>query len=358
MGSERSLVIRLRALDGLIDLLRSHGYTVIGPTRRDGVVVLDEIEAFDDDLAGMAGVTAPGSYALQESGGAVFGGPVGPESTKRWVNPPRQEVWRARIDGEGSVEVTEPEPHAPVAYLGIRPCDVAARAVLGAVWPAHPDDLVIVAECVSPADTCFCSSMGTGPGAGDGADIAITELGDGRLLARSCSDRGAVVLAKVDGSTATAREIAEARERVAAAGEAMGRSLDAEAARHALAAMPHSAVWDSVAQRCLGCANCTLVCPTCFCTSIRDTSDLAGEVARTVRWDSCFTPGFSEIHGGAHRASVAARYRHWATHKLSTWWDQFGTAGCVGCGRCITWCPVGIDITEEATRIIKEVANA
>jgi formate hydrogenlyase subunit 6/NADH:ubiquinone oxidoreductase subunit I len=200
--------------------------------------------------------------------------------------------------------------------------------------------------------------MGTGPAAGDRADIVLTEIGDGRLLIRSRSDRGAVLLAKIDGVTATADDIEMATSRVEATAESMGRSIDPAAAHEALAAMPDSAVWDSVAQKCLACANCTMVCPTCFCTSLNDTSDLNGEIQRTIRWDSCFTPGFSEIHGGTHRASVAARYRHWATHKLSTWWEQFGTAGCVGCGRCITWCPVGIDITEEVNRIIKEVAHA
>jgi ferredoxin len=256
------------------------------------------------------------------------------------------------------VEVTAPSRVSPLAYLGIRPCDVAAKAIFGKAWPGHPDDVIIVAECTTAGETCFCSSMGTGPAAGEGADIILTELGDGRLLVRPESDRGAVLLAKVDGVASSVEEIETARARVQAASESMGRSLDPNAAREALGAMPDSAVWDSVAQRCLACTNCTMVCPTCFCTSINDTADLTGEMQRTIRWDSCFTPGFSEIHGGAHRASVSARYRHWATHKLSTWWDQFGTSGCVGCGRCITWCPVGIDITEEANRIIKEVSRA
>ncbi|NJL29572.1 MAG: sulfite reductase subunit A, partial [Thermoanaerobaculia bacterium] len=110
--------------------------------------------------------------------------------------------------------------------------------------------------------------------------------------------------------------------------------------------------WDDVAARCLACGNCTMVCPTCFCTSVEDTTDLAGNVAERYRqWDSCFTTDFSYLHGGSVRTSAASRYRQWLTHKLSSWHDQFGTSGCVGCGRCITWCPVGIDITEEAGAI-------
>jgi sulfhydrogenase subunit beta (sulfur reductase) len=107
-----------------------------------------------------------------------------------------------------------------------------------------------------------------------------------------------------------------------------------------------------VASRCLGCANCTLACPTCFCASVSDTTDLEGETAARVRrWDSCFTLDHSYIHGGSVRASLRARYRQWLTHKLASWIDQFGVSGCVGCGRCITWCPVGIDITEEVAAI-------
>jgi len=357
MSTERSLVIALPALNSLIELLRSHDFTVVGPTLRDGVVVLDVVETFDERLVGVGSITGPGMYRTEPLEGAVFGGTVGPEAPKRWSSPPTRIAWTAR-EGDDGVDVTPAPKFAPIAYLGIRPCDVAAKGILGKVWPGHPDDLMIVAECTVAGETCFCASMGTGPAAGAGSDIVLTELGDGRVLVKSLSDRGAVLLAKVDGAAATADEVAAAQHRVDEAAAGMGRSLDPVAARTALAAMPHSAVWDAVATKCLACSNCTMVCPTCFCTSITDTGDLTGEVQRTMRWDSCFTPGFSEIHGGAHRESVAARYRHWVTHKLATWWEQFGTAGCVGCGRCITWCPVGIDITEEANRIVKEVAHA
>jgi sulfhydrogenase subunit beta (sulfur reductase) len=132
----------------------------------------------------------------------------------------------------------------------------------------------------------------------------------------------------------------------------MGRRLDTDGIRDLLRETLEHPRWDEVAGRCLTCGNCTLVCPTCFCTAVEDGNDLTGERAERSRvWDSCFSIDYSYIHGGSIRQSPKGRYRQWLTHKLGTWHDQFGSSGCVGCGRCITWCPVGIDITEEVAAI-------
>ena len=110
--------------------------------------------------------------------------------------------------------------------------------------------------------------------------------------------------------------------------------------------------WDDVGARCLACGNCTMVCPTCFCVTVEDSTDLAGDVAeRRRRMDSCFSTAFTYVYGGSTRTSTRARYRQWLTHKLAGWVDQFGAVGCVGCGRCITWCPVGIDLTAEVASL-------
>jgi sulfhydrogenase subunit beta (sulfur reductase) len=132
----------------------------------------------------------------------------------------------------------------------------------------------------------------------------------------------------------------------------MGRQMDTNGLKELLQGNPTHKQWDDVAARCLTCANCTMVCPTCFCTTVEDHTDLTGQTAERVRrWDSCFTLDFSYIHGGSVRTETKSRYRQWMTHKLASWIDQFGTSGCVGCGRCITWCPVGIDITAEVAAI-------
>jgi ferredoxin len=131
----------------------------------------------------------------------------------------------------------------------------------------------------------------------------------------------------------------------------MGRSLDTADLPGLLARNLEHPRWEEVAKRCLSCGNCTLVCPTCFCSDVSDVSDVSGTVERQRRWASCFDLDHSYLHGGPVRLTTASRYRQWLTHKLSTWWDQFDESGCVGCGRCLTWCPVGIDLTEEAAAI-------
>jgi len=204
--------------------------------------------------------------------------------------------------------------------------------------------------------------MGTGPQAGAGFDIAMTELTDGghhRFVARAGSPAGAEVLAAVASRPAGEAAVSHAAGAVARAADQMGRSMPAQGLPDLLAAARESPHWDDVASRCLTCGNCTMVCPTCFCTTVEDTTDLTGErVERHQRWDSCFTVDYSHINGGAVRSSTRSRYRQWMTHKLATWIDQFGSSGCVGCGRCITWCPVGIDITEEARAIRESDAGA
>ena len=203
--------------------------------------------------------------------------------------------------------------------------------------------------------------MGTGPRATAGFDLCLTEvLGRERhyFVAEVGTELGAALLERVPHVAATPGALAAAERVVEATSRSMGRALDTTGIVDLLMGNLEHPRWDEVATRCLTCGNCTMACPTCFCTSVEDTSDLVGEAAeRTRRWDSCFTQDFSYLAGGSVRASARSRYRQWMTHKLATWVEQFGTSGCVGCGRCITWCPVGIDITEE-TRAIRATSGA
>jgi ferredoxin len=195
--------------------------------------------------------------------------------------------------------------------------------------------------------------MNTGPRATFGFDLALTELLDPhRFVVEVGSERGAAFLSRTGAAPATSSDVATGEAVVESTSRSMGRRMDTTDIKELLYRNPEHPRWDDVADRCLSCTNCTLVCPTCFCSSVEDTSDLAGETAeRWRRWDSCFTLDHSYLHGGSIRASTKSRYRQWLTHKVASWIDQFGVSGCIGCGRCITWCPVGIDITEEVAAI-------
>ena len=345
-------LIQRRDFDRLLDALADRGYTIIGPRVRERAIVFDEVRTSADLPEGWTDEQEGGHYRLERrNDGALFGYNVGPHSWKRFQLPPHQTIFTAR---NGAV-VPEPADARRYAFVGARSCDLHALGILDRVLARRDDAFVVAVQCGQAAATCFCSSMGTGPTATSGFDIALTEViggGDHYFVVEEGSERGTEVLDAVSTATAQQEHAAAAAAAHANAVAEMGRSMDTTDIRDLLQRNLEHPRWDEVAERCLTCGNCTMVCPTCFCTSVEDTTDLAGgEVVRTQRWDSCFTVDYSHIHGGSVRASSRSRYRQWMTHKLSTWFDQFGSSGCVGCGRCITWCPVGIDITEEVAAI-------
>ncbi|GAA4507439.1 4Fe-4S dicluster domain-containing protein [Actinoallomurus oryzae] len=360
-------------LDGLADLhgaLRADGYTVIGPTHRDGAIVLAELASADDLPYGWGVTLEPGGYRTRRrDDDAAFAHSAGPQSWKPFLHPPRVKLWEGRRTEDGGFSIQEAEDTPPrYAFLGVRPCDLRAIGVLDHVMTggAHPDEaygarrtgaFIIAVNCTEPGETCFCASMGTGPRADAGYDLALTEvIGEGRFLVEVGTSAGTAMLERIPHEEADETTTERALAEVAAAADRMGRQMpEPEGLRDLLAGSLDAARWDDVASRCLTCGNCTMVCPTCFCTTVEDVTDLTGEHAeRWQRWDSCFDLDFSHLPGGSVRTSGKSRYRQWLTHKLGTWHDQFGSSGCVGCGRCIVWCPVGIDLTEEVAALREE----
>ena len=340
---------------------------MIGPTVRDQAIVYDEIASTADLPEGWTDEQEGGTYRLRRrEDSALFGFNVGPNSWKSHLFPATLKLWHARRGEDGEIAFSEEErEQVDYAFVGVRSCDLAAigiqdRVLIGNGY-TDPDyearrreAFIVAVNCGKAGNTCFCVSMDTGPKARQGFDLALTELLDGehRFLVEVGSERGAELLAEINAGPAAEEDdqaAVEVSERCAAQ---MGRELETDGIKELLYRNMEHPRWDEVSERCLSCGNCTLVCPTCFCSTVEDVSDLAGEEAERVRqWDSCFTLDHSHVNGGSVHNSPKSRYRQWMTHKLSTWIDQFGTSGCVGCGRCITWCPVAIDITEEAAAI-------
>jgi sulfhydrogenase subunit beta (sulfur reductase) len=363
-------VIEASELERLIEVLTSRGYEVNGPTVRDGAIVYDHVESAKELPAGWTDEQEPGHYRLKRRDDqALFGYAVGPQSWKQFLHPAEVRLFAAeRQNGTFRILNNETASQRPRAFLGVRACELKAIAVQDRVLledkyrdPVYRERragvFVVAVQCTQAAATCFCASMGSGPQARDGFDLALTELigAEGhRFVVEIGSERGAEVLAELQTAPATDKDLRAAEAAVEGAASQQVRSIDTNGIKDLLYQNFEHPRWDHVAARCLTCANCTMVCPTCFCTTVEDVSDVTGDHAeRWRRWDSCFTLNFSYIHGGSVRNSGKARYRQWLTHKLAAWIDQFGTSGCVGCGRCITWCPVGIDITEEV-RALRE----
>ncbi len=361
------MVIGKDGMAALVDVLVGRGFTVVGPTVRDGAIVLAELESADQLPYGWGVELEAGQYRLRERpDGAAFANAAGPQSWKTFLHPARVRQWRADRVGDETVFTADDTPPPRYAFLGVRSCDLRAIAIQDRVLTGGPHRdpvyrgrrsgaFLVAVECTEPGGTCFCVSMGTGPAAGPGYDLVMTEVvddGGHRFWIRSGSEEGAGILAELPARPADAATQEAARAGVTSAADRMGRTMPEADLHELMAGTLDAPRWDDVASRCLTCGNCTMVCPTCFCTTTEDVTDLTGDHAERWRlWDSCFDLDFSHLHGGPVRASSRSRYRQWMTHKLGTWYDQFGSSGCVGCGRCIVWCPVAIDITEEAAAL-------
>ena len=372
-------------LQSILDSLSQRGYRTIGPRLRDDAMVYDELTRVSDLPIGYIDEQDGGRYrVVSDPQQRWFGYVVGPHSLKNFVFPPHETLLRSHRDADGlwSTQTELPETR-PVAVLGVRSCDLRALRVQDRVFLEGPyvdvhyqsrrEPLFLVAvNCARAAATCFCHSMKTGPAVRGGHDLALTEFVD-HFVIEVGSDTGGEVVTETNWTPCTIEEVQAANDVPQRLSSAMqlrdktlpassagdvevdhpnGRYLDIRGIRELLLDNLEHARWQAVGKRCLSCANCTMVCPTCFCSSVEEVASLTQDnVERKRSWASCFTAEHSYMNSGTVRKTTASRYRQWLTHKLATWHDQFGQSGCVGCGRCITWCPVGIDITEEARKL-------
>ncbi len=362
-----TVVVDVGDLTHLFKALSRSGFVLVGPTVREEAIVYDRLNSVDDLPRGWTDEQSPGKYRLnRRTDESLFGFNVGPQSWKMFLHPPLTRLWQCKRDVNGLQVIQEKPDDTKYALIGVRACELHAIAILDKVFTGGPyvdpeyksrrDSLFVVAvNCGQAGGTCFCTSMNTGPKAASGYDVALTEIlkdGSHYFVVEIGTEAGARVMAEIPHRRSDAEDLRIAEDIVAETARHMGRTLDTNGIKELLYRNYEHPRWEDVANRCLTCANCTMVCPTCFCTTVEDVTDLAGGHAeRWRKWDSCFTMDFSYIHGGCVRSTPKSRYRQWMTHKLATWIDQFGESGCVGCGRCITWCPVGIDITAEAQAI-------
>lgn len=353
-------------LSALLVLLQRRGFAIVAPQLIDDAILYRPCTEAAELPHGVAVEQQPGSYrVVPRDDQRCFAWANGPQALKPLTFAPEERLWQVRRDEQGTLLFEETANQAtPTAILGVRSCDIAALALQAAhflqgvtrdeAFARRYQALFIIAvNCSHPAATCFCASTGDGPLCEHGFDLLLDELDDG-FLVQSGSAAGAELLAELPVEAATPpQEAALAAQRRDAAQQM--RRLPSRQLHNALFAALDHPRWQSVAERCLACGNCTAVCPTCFCHSEYDEPALSGTISEhRRRWDSCFTAGHSYLHGGVVRASIAERYRQWLTHKLGSWHEQYGRSGCVGCGRCIAWCPVGIDITEETAMICAE----
>lgn len=361
--------VQASEISSLIELIKRDNYKVIGPTVKDSAIIYDEIDSIDNLPIGITDEQEAGHYRLvKKDDGAFFGYNVGPQSWKKFLFPPISKLFSAKKDGKNIFFDTPADKQEPkLAFIGVRSCELSAILIQDRVFlnPLFTDPeyqrrrnnvFIVAVNCTKSGKTCFCSSMKTGPKVKSGYDILLTEVineNEHFFIMEVGSEHGSKIANELECKEASDKEVQMAYDMVDKAIAEMSRSLNTEGLAEAIAAKIEDPHWDDVAKRCLTCANCTLVCPTCFCSTVEDVTSLDGTSAERVKkWDSCFTLSFAKVAGGNFRSSSRSRYRQWLTHKLSTWVEQFDTFGCVGCGRCITWCPVGIDLTEEAKTLL------
>ncbi len=361
MAKHHAFRTDIKGLISLFSQLSGQGYSQIGPLVRDGAIMLGEIQSFDDLAQGYTDEQAQGHYRIKPiPNKGLFQYAVGPQSFKQYLHPPRRKLWSTNGTNQNFTVETGDKPQKMV-FWGVRSCDLEAIKILDRVFlegafvnkwyqQAREQLLIIAASCPLPSANCFCTSTHTGPKPESGFDLGVHEISGNNgiyYLIETGSQKGEKLIKKLQLQWASAEELESMERMIEKAASSMKKRFEPTEAAELLKKTLEHKYWDEVGNRCLSCANCTMVCPTCFCTSTEDITDITGEHSeRWLRWDSCFNGDFSYIQGGKVRGSTPARYRQWMTHKLSYWYHQFGTSGCVGCGRCVTWCPVGIDITE------------
>ena len=330
--------IKKTDLTKLIAAVRADG-RFYGPVRGPEGVCLAELGPNDEAVIGYANFKLP---------------------PKRYFFPRSEVICTYEADSMTETPLAEEK----VVIFGIRPCDARALLYLDKVFLGEPfidpyygrrrdNSVVISLACGEPLPTCFCTSVGASPAGSEGADMLAFDVGDS-LLFETVTERGEAFMEAHSGLFAepTAEEVT-ARDEQASAAEKRVPAVDVSGITEKLQEIFDSPIWEEITQRCIGCGVCTCLCPTCHCFGLYDERD--GLKGRRIRaQDACMFPAFTaEASGHNPRASRAQRMRQRVMHKFRYTVETFGDIFCVGCGRCISNCPVNTDIRETVAEAIK-----
>ena len=356
-------------LQSFIDLLWRKSYEVIGPHVSQNTIEYLPLHQVDELPFAYRDKQEPGRYHLvKTSHERYFAWANGAQALKPMTFKASQTLWQAHKNANQELEFSTPSsPLLNTAVIGVRACDLAALAIqdqhflqgdyVDPFYQSQRQHLFLVAvNCSHPASTCFCASTGDGPHVEKNADIVLTELDDG-FVVEITSQTAKDIMSELLHEPAQAQHWQQKSQQLQQACQAQTRSISKKA-HVQISNKNKSQVWETLGRQCLACGNCTAVCPTCFCHQQQTEADLSNTLISQLRlWDSCFNADHSYFHGTVVRAETKFRYRQWLTHKFSTWVEQFARSGCVGCGRCISWCPVGIDVTAVIADLIKEACD-
>ncbi len=336
-------LLRKERLEAFLNsLLRD--YTVLGPVKRGGMLLLERVDAAGE-------LCLDCGHTRNSAKGAFF---------------PQAERLFSYRRAEAVEEIREPSPdEKPVALVGVRPCDAAGLSLLDRVFeggtrdPYYSDKraagLVIAVACSVPGEACFCHAAGGGPHSAEGSDLLFVDCGH-TFVVSAGSPKGMALLGDAAMEDADDETLAAAALVEKEAEDSMSRAertvFDARLAAH-LERLFDDPVWSDIAESCLGCGICTYLCPTCHCFDICDEADAArGERLRI--WDSCQFPLFTRQASGVNpRPSARERFRQRIMHKFCYLPRNENLLGCVGCGRCVSECPVNLDIREVVERLSK-----
>ena len=346
-------------LQQLIDALHNHGYHCIGPRVESHSITYGEICHVDELPQGVEATQAPGEYRLHHRHHQRhFSWANTAQAIKPLTFTAKEILWRCEKDEQGNLVFSQQQAEVkPLAIIGARACDLAALKLQQQHFlnPSAEDPwfkqrfgalFIVAVHCSHSADTCFCHATGDGPNASQDFDIAMHELDDGFVL-EAGSYQGEQLLNDLDLQAVNNEQQQLIKQQTEQSIAQQSRHLPDKVSQKLLNNLEH-AHWDDIGKRCLSCGNCTAVCPSCFCHQQHDDFSITDNSGTHYReWSSCFSHDHGYISGHELRPTPAKRYRQWLTHKFANWIEQYGRSGCVGCGRCITWCPVGIDVTEE-----------